>query len=47
MFNRLNLQAFKHLTITESEARNLKMLLDIPLQVTVELGRTKASVKKF
>lgn len=33
--------------ITESEARNLNMLLDIPLQVTVELGRTKRSVKEI
>nr|WP_106784212.1 flagellar motor switch phosphatase FliY [Lysinibacillus timonensis] len=31
--------------ISQSEARNLNMLLDIPLQVTVELGRTKHSVK--
>ncbi|MFJ7735222.1 flagellar motor switch phosphatase FliY [Lysinibacillus sp. NPDC097287] len=33
--------------ITDSEARNLNMLLDIPLQVTVELGRTKRSVKEI
>ena len=33
--------------ITEPEARNLNMLLDIPLQVTVELGRTKRSVKEI
>lgn len=33
--------------VTESEARNLNMLLDIPLQVTVELGRTKRSVKEI
>jgi len=32
--------------ITQAEARNLNMLLDIPLQVTVELGRTKRSVKE-
>ena len=31
----------------ESEAKNLDMLLDIPLQVTVELGRTKRSVKEI
>ncbi|PLR97728.1 flagellar motor switch phosphatase FliY [Bacillus sp. T33-2] len=29
------------------EAKNLDMLLDIPLQVTVELGRTKRSVKEI
>ncbi|OKL37128.1 flagellar motor switch phosphatase FliY [Domibacillus mangrovi] len=29
----------------EQEARNLNMLFDIPLQVTVELGRTNRSVK--
>ena len=33
--------------ISQSEARNLNMLLDIPLQVTVELGRTKRSVKEI
>jgi len=33
--------------MTESEARNLNMLLDIPLQVTVELGRTKHSVREI
>lgn len=33
--------------MTEAEARNLNMLLDIPLQVTVELGRTKHSVKEI
>lgn len=29
----------------QAETKNLNMLLDIPLQVTVELGRTKRSVK--
>lgn len=29
------------------ETKNLNMLLDIPLQVTVELGRTKRSVKEI
>jgi len=29
----------------QAETKNLDMLLDIPLQVTVELGRTKRSVK--
>lgn len=33
--------------ISQNEARNLNMLLDIPLQVTVELGRTKRSVKEI
>ncbi|MGY3185421.1 flagellar motor switch phosphatase FliY [Lysinibacillus sp. TE18511] len=33
--------------ISQPEARNLNMLLDIPLQVTVELGRTKRSVKEI
>ncbi|MEN8699470.1 flagellar motor switch phosphatase FliY [Bacillus infantis] len=31
--------------LQETETKNLDMLLDIPLQVTVELGRTKRSVK--
>ncbi|MGN1385240.1 MAG: flagellar motor switch phosphatase FliY [Bacillus sp. (in: firmicutes)] len=30
-----------------NEAKNLNMLLDIPLQVTVELGRTNRSVKEI
>jgi flagellar motor switch protein FliN/FliY len=34
-------------SITENEARNLNMLFDIPLSVTVELGRTKRSVKEI
>ena len=38
---------FESANITQSEARNLNMLLDIPLQVTVELGRTKRSVKEI
>ncbi|MBU9720329.1 MULTISPECIES: flagellar motor switch phosphatase FliY [Bacillaceae] len=29
----------------ETEAKNLEMLFDIPLQVTVELGRTKRTIK--
>jgi flagellar motor switch protein FliN/FliY len=36
---------FEPVPIQESEVKNLGMLLDIPLQVTVELGRTKRSVK--
>ncbi|MEW9108600.1 flagellar motor switch phosphatase FliY [Cytobacillus gottheilii] len=30
-----------------AETKNLNMLLDIPLQITVELGRTKRSVKEI
>ncbi len=37
--------SFENTTLNQTEARNLNMLLDIPLQVTVELGRTKRSVK--
>ncbi len=37
--------SFQEPSMTQSETRNLNMLLDIPLQVTVELGRTKHSVK--
>jgi flagellar motor switch protein FliN/FliY len=36
---------FEQTTLAESESKNLDMLLDIPLQVTVELGRTKRSVR--
>ena len=39
--------SFDSAHITQDEARNLNMLLDIPLQVTVELGRTKRSVKEI
>ena len=45
MFNLLCFQISNRINLQESEARNLDMLLDIPLQVTVELGRTKRSVK--
>jgi flagellar motor switch protein FliN len=38
---------FDSANLNQSEARNLNMLLDIPLQVTVELGRTKRSVKEI
>lgn len=37
--------SFENSPITKEESRNLNMLLDIPLQVTVELGRTTHSVK--
>ena len=39
--------SFESANISQAEARNLNMLLDIPLQVTVELGRTKRSVKEI
>ncbi|RSK27036.1 flagellar motor switch phosphatase FliY [Bacillus sp. HMF5848] len=39
--------SFTPTQISETESRNLDMLLDIPLQVTVELGRTKRSVKEI
>lgn len=39
--------SFENTSLKQSEARNLDMLLDIPLQVTVELGRTKRSVKEI
>ncbi|MFJ8261527.1 flagellar motor switch phosphatase FliY [Rummeliibacillus sp. NPDC094406] len=39
--------SFENTNLKQSEARNLNMLLDIPLQVTVELGRTKRSVKEI
>jgi len=39
--------SFENANMTQHEARNLNMLLDIPLQVTVELGRTKHSVKEI
>ncbi|MBA2878685.1 flagellar motor switch protein FliN/FliY [Anoxybacillus kamchatkensis] len=37
--------SFEPAPLPETESRNLDMLLDIPLQVTVELGRTKRSVQ--
>ncbi|WP_042471933.1 flagellar motor switch phosphatase FliY [Bacillus ndiopicus] len=39
--------SFEQANLSQQEARNLNMLLDIPLQVTVELGRTKRSVKEI
>jgi flagellar motor switch protein FliN/FliY len=32
---------------TDAEVKNLSLLLDVPLQVTVELGRTKRSVQEI
>lgn len=39
--------SFEPYQIQEAEKKNLNMLLDIPLQITVELGRTKRSVKEI
>lgn len=39
--------SFQPYPLQESETKNLEMLMDIPLQVTVELGRTKRSVKEI
>ena len=39
--------SFDSPTLNKTETSNLNMLLDIPLQVTVELGRTKRSVKEI
>lgn len=36
---------FEQPSLSSNEQRNLDMLLDIPLKVTVELGRTKKSIK--
>ncbi|PIC65625.1 flagellar motor switch phosphatase FliY [Sporosarcina sp. P13] len=38
---------FQASSLNKEESNNLNMLLDIPLQVTVELGRTKRSVKEI
>ena len=37
--------SFETTAVAEAEPNNLNLLLDIPLQVTVELGRTRRSVK--
>ncbi|MFB5660555.1 flagellar motor switch phosphatase FliY [Alteribacillus sp. HJP-4] len=37
--------SFESPPLGQTEAKNLNMLLDIPLEVTVELGRTKRSIK--
>ncbi|AXI01256.1 flagellar motor switch phosphatase FliY [Sporosarcina sp. PTS2304] len=39
--------SFQSPSLSKEESNNLNMLLDIPLQVTVELGRTKRSVKEI
>ncbi|SEQ58007.1 flagellar motor switch protein FliN/FliY [Virgibacillus subterraneus] len=36
---------FEQVELNKNEQRNLDMLLDIPLKVTVELGRTKRTIK--
>ncbi|SFM32093.1 flagellar motor switch protein FliN/FliY [Gracilibacillus orientalis] len=38
---------FDDVPLQQSEKRNLDLLMDIPLQVTVELGRTKRTVKEI
>ncbi|RSL32847.1 flagellar motor switch phosphatase FliY [Salibacterium salarium] len=37
--------SFEAPSLNENESKNLNMLLDIPLDVTVELGRTQRSIK--
>jgi len=39
--------SFEQISYQQQEIQNLDMLLDIPLKVTVELGRTKRSVKEI
>ncbi len=39
--------SFESPALSQNEASNLNLLLDIPLKVTVELGRTKRSVKEI
>lgn len=38
---------FEHVSSPQGDSRNLDMLLDIPLQVTVELGRTRRTVQEI
>ncbi|MEN1966865.1 flagellar motor switch phosphatase FliY [Lentibacillus sp. N15] len=40
-----NFSEFTPVELNKQEQRNLDMLLDIPLKVTVELGRTKRTIK--
>ncbi|MGP4059836.1 flagellar motor switch phosphatase FliY [Halobacillus sp. H74] len=40
-------QNFDNVQLNGSEQKNLDMLMDIPLKVTVELGRTKRTVKEI
>ncbi|AOV09234.1 flagellar motor switch phosphatase FliY [Sporosarcina ureilytica] len=39
--------SFEQGTLSNTESQNLDILLDIPLQVTVELGRTKRTVQEI
>ena len=39
--------SFEPYHLPEAETKNLNMLMDIPLQVTVELGRTKKAIKEI
>ncbi|MFC2950100.1 flagellar motor switch phosphatase FliY [Virgibacillus sediminis] len=39
--------SFEQVELNKKEQRNLDMLLDIPLKVTVELGRTKQSIRNI
>ncbi|KGX88629.1 flagellar motor switch phosphatase FliY [Pontibacillus marinus] len=39
--------SFNQVELPKNEQRNLDMLLDIPLRVTVELGRTKRTIKEI
>lgn len=39
--------SFESPSLNENEQRNLDLLMDIPLEVTVELGRTKRSIKEI
>ncbi len=38
---------FDNISLPKEEKRNLEMLMDIPLRVTVELGRTKRTIKEI
>ncbi|MBA2174102.1 flagellar motor switch phosphatase FliY [Halobacillus locisalis] len=40
-------QNFEQVQLSNNEHRNLDMLMDIPLKVTVELGRTKRTIKEI
>jgi flagellar motor switch protein FliN/FliY len=42
---RADFSEFDHAALNQNKQRNLDMLLDIPLKVTVELGRTKRTIK--
>lgn len=39
--------SFEEVSLTENEHRNLDMLLDVPLKVTVELGRTNRPIREI